>query len=64
MSKLLNTQNVADMLGVPIATLRYWIQNGDAPESFILGRRRMFRADSVEAFIDAKEQAERAKVSA
>jgi excisionase family DNA binding protein len=63
MTKLLTTDEVAEMLGVPIQTLRQWMTKGMAPESFKMGRRRMFRLENVEAFVDQMEQAQREKAN-
>ena len=45
---LLTMQEVADMVRVPLATLRYWRHLGTGPRSFKLGRHvRYWRADLV-----------------
>jgi predicted DNA-binding transcriptional regulator AlpA len=63
MSKLLTLSEAAEAIHLPEATLRYWVSrdtttNGpkQAPPSFKLGRRRMFRAEDIEAWIDAQVQ--------
>lgn len=56
MSRLLGTQQAAVWLNVPLSTLRYWLVRGEAPPSFLLGRRRMFREDALEAFIEEAER--------
>jgi prophage regulatory protein len=55
--KLLGTEQAAERLSTPIATLRYWIVRGEAPDSFKIGRRRMFRESAIEKFIADREKA-------
>ena len=44
--KLLTLPEVADLVRVPIATLRYWRHLGSGPESFRIGRTvRYWRSD-------------------
>lgn len=52
MSKLLTLDQAAELINCPKATLRYWLVNGEAPKSFKLGRRRMFKLEDVEAWIE------------
>ena len=52
MDKLMTLGDVADRLSVSEASLRYLVQEGRAPRSFKVGRRRMFRPADVEAFIE------------
>lgn len=49
--KLMTAAEVAAEYGWPLATLRYWVQQGSAPRSARIGRRRMFRRDDVEQWI-------------
>jgi len=52
MSKLLRTPEVAELLGVPEATLRYWRFRGEGPKSFTLGRKNVvYREDDVLAWV-------------
>lgn len=51
---LLNTEEAAAFMHVPLQTLRHWIAVGKAPASAKIGRRLFFRQSVVEAFIDAK----------
>ena len=45
--RLLGTKQVADWLGVPEETLRYWRHRGDTgPPSFKLGPKRVVYAES------------------
>ncbi|NMM24450.1 MAG: helix-turn-helix domain-containing protein [Phycicoccus sp.] len=44
--ELLSMQEVADIVRVPIATLRYWRHLGSGPQSFRIGRSvRYWRSD-------------------
>ena len=40
---LLTTEEAAQFLHVPVATLRFWVAERTAPPSAKIGRRRMFR---------------------
>jgi excisionase family DNA binding protein len=51
---LLTLREAAELLHVPEATLAYWVHKGTAPRSAKIGRRRMFRAVDVEAFISER----------
>lgn len=60
MGKLMTIGEVADRLNVSEATLRYLVNEKRAPQSLKVGRRRMFRPEDVEAYIEqqlAKESA-------
>lgn len=57
MSKLLTLDEAAELINRPPATLRYWVTRGEAPKSFKVGRRRMFRLEDVEAWIDSHAEA-------
>lgn len=46
MTALLRTAEVAEMLGLPEATLRYWRHLGTGPKSFTLGPRRVVYKES------------------
>lgn len=50
--KLLTLRDAAARLGVPEATLRYWIHRGTGPKSARIGRRRMFREQDLAEFVD------------
>lgn len=51
---LIGTEDTAARLGVTVRCLRRWIQNGDAPPSCRIGKRRYFRREDVEAWLDDK----------
>ena len=54
MGKLLKLNEAAEVMNVSENTLRYWVNQDTAPKSFKLGRRRMFREEDVEAFVQAQ----------
>ena len=54
-SRFLNTRDLAQLLGVPTSTIRYWRLNGQAPPSVKLGRHILFERKQVEAWL--QEQA-------
>ena len=43
--RLLSITEVAELLGVSVATVRWWIHDGTAPDHFKVGRRIKFRTD-------------------
>lgn len=51
---LLDMEQAANRIGVPLRRLREWVASGEAPTSCRIGRRRYFRAEQVDAWIDAK----------
>ena len=57
---LMTTQEVADYLKVPAATLRYWRHQGTGPRGFRLGGKKvMFRRADVDAYLLEQINAER-----
>lgn len=53
----LTLEDFAEREGVPLATVRWWINQGNAPHSYRLGRRRVMDLDDVlswEANVKAK----------
>lgn len=56
--QLLTITEVAAMLRLPVATLRYWRHLGIGPHSFRLGRRVVYRRTEVERWIRAQEAAQ------
>jgi predicted DNA-binding transcriptional regulator AlpA len=54
MSKLLRLPEVADLTGIPEATLRFWRHEKTGPRSAKLGRRVVYREEDVLAWIDAQ----------
>lgn len=55
--ELLSIYEVAEILKVPVSTLRKWRTAGNGPEGFRLGKHVRFRRSSVERFISAIEAA-------
>jgi hypothetical protein len=47
----LTTIEVAETLRTPVETVRYWRHIGKGPKSFKIGRRVLYAADDVAAFI-------------
>ena len=52
MDKLLRLPEVAELIGVPENTLRFWRHRGTGPKSARLGRRVVYRECDVLAWID------------
>ena len=52
-NKLLTCPDLADELGVPLATVYQWIYKGTAPRNIKVGRHRRFRREDVDAWLDA-----------
>jgi hypothetical protein len=65
LSKYLSTPEVAELTGIPAATLRYWRHADIGPASFTLGGapgrrgRVVYRREEVERWITEQEQATR-----
>jgi predicted DNA-binding transcriptional regulator AlpA len=53
--ELLTTAEVAELTRTPIGTLRYWRFCNTGPRSFRLGRRVVYRASDLQAWISAQE---------
>lgn len=54
MKKLMRLPEVAEMTGIPEATLRFWRHAGTGPRSAKLGRRVVYRESDVNAWLDAQ----------
>lgn len=54
---LLRTDEVSKHTGIAEGTLRYWRHRGEGPPSFSLGRRVVYDADELSAWIDAQRSA-------
>lgn len=50
-TQYLTTEEVAELLRTTPETCRYWRHIGKGPASFKVGRRVLYAADDVEAFI-------------
>lgn len=51
---LLTIKEAADLVRAPVATLRYWRHLGTGPRSFRLGRRVLYKAEDLQAWIDSQ----------
>lgn len=56
--RLLTAQEVADFLGVPVATLYSWRHKHEGPRGFRVGRHVRYRAADVEAWLEAQRDPE------
>jgi len=64
MGKLMRTPEVAEMLSIPEATLRWWRHTGQGPKSFNLGARRVaYREEDVLAWVQEQYDAEHPAVA-
>lgn len=57
--ELLTLSEVAEILRVPVNTLRWWRQTGTGPEFFKIGRRLVTTVGDVRRFIREQRRAER-----
>lgn len=53
MSKYLTTLEVADLCRTSPETVRFWRHVGKGPQSFKVGRRVLYAAEDVEAWLQA-----------
>lgn len=60
--RLLNTREVADLLGFAPATVQDWFERGELPGFRIAGRLR-FRESELEVWLEAQRQAPRQRPS-
>lgn len=51
---LLSPQQVADYLGVPVATVYRWRYEGTGPRGMKVGKHVRYRRGEVEAWLDAR----------
>ena len=49
--QLIGVDEAADRLGVSRSTMRHLIQIGEAPPSARIGRRRYFKAEQIDAWV-------------
>lgn len=52
MAQLLRYEDVSDLTGVPVATLRYMRHAGTGPRAFKLGGRVCFKRADIESWIE------------
>lgn len=55
--RYLQAKDCERVTGIPAATWRYWAHIGSGPESFKLGRRRVWRESVIHAWIAEQEAA-------
>lgn len=55
--KYMTTAEVADLCRTASETVRYWRHVGKGPTSFKVGRRVLYAADDVQAWIDSHRPA-------
>lgn len=48
----MTTAEVAELLRTPVETVRYWRHVGKGPRSIKVGRRVLYEADHVQAWLD------------
>ncbi|HVD79981.1 MAG TPA: helix-turn-helix domain-containing protein [Propionibacteriaceae bacterium] len=60
--ELLTIQEVADLVRVPVATLRYWRHLGTGPRSFRIGRSVRYWRTEVFAWLDDQASSDRQSV--
>lgn len=63
MDKLITTSELAEYLGVPVATLRYWRNRGDGPRGFRVGRHVRYQRTDVAAWLESNGDPLRDRVS-
>ena len=60
--ELLTMQEVANVVRVPVATLRYWRHLGTGPRSFCIGRSVRYWRTEVFAWLDDQANSDRQSV--
>jgi hypothetical protein len=54
--QLMTIEEVAELLRMPVATLRYWRVLDSGPRDFIIGRRLRYWRDDVMTWLDAQRE--------
>lgn len=54
--RLMTTEQVADYLTVPVATIYNWRVQGEGPRASRVGRHLRFRRSDVDAWLDAQAE--------
>ena len=54
LDELLTTNEAAQRVNVPAATLRFWRHQSRGPRSFRLGRRVMYKAADLDRWVQAQ----------
>ena len=52
--RLLTLPEVAELLGIPVATLYLWRHRGEGPSGYRIGRHVRYRRSSVEAWLETQ----------
>ncbi|MDT4906761.1 MAG: hypothetical protein QOI69_2 [Pseudonocardiales bacterium] len=52
--RLLTITEAAELLRVPVATLRWWRHKGIGPRSFKMGRHVVYQRSDLDAWIEAQ----------
>lgn len=58
-TEILGTKQASEITQLPEGTLRYYRHTNQGPESFVLGRRVMYRRSAIEQWIAEMEEATR-----
>ncbi len=58
LDRLLTVEELADYLGVPVATLYQWRHRGEGPPGFRVGRYIRYRRNDVEQWIRDRLEAD------
>ncbi|MBF6061399.1 helix-turn-helix domain-containing protein [Nocardia terpenica] len=53
--RYLQATDCEEMTGIPAATWRYWAHKHTGPDSFKIGRRRLYRESVVRAWLAEQE---------
>ena len=59
--RLLTINEVADLLGVPVATIYRWRHVGDGPPGYRIGRHVRYRRLDVETWLESRADARTAR---
>ncbi len=59
MADIMTMPEVAELVRVPLATLRFWRHQGTGPASFKVGRRVVYKRQDVLAWLEAQYGAAR-----
>jgi prophage regulatory protein len=53
--EFLNSTDLEQLTGTPASTWRYWAHIGSGPESFKIGRRRVWKRSTAMAWLEAAQ---------
>lgn len=53
--EFLNSKDLQEMTGIASSTWRWWVSIGEGPASVKIGRRRLWRRSTVEAWLRERE---------